>query len=115
MTDKRKLRLILPCEDYGVCWIKGEHITDENFCRKFLEQQKYFKDSKIGNLYIDSHGYCTKIYQKDCNNPYEWECEGDFAWFDCSKDVKGATPYTQIDFEILYDYAETELLQGEQE
>jgi hypothetical protein len=99
--DKRKLRLILPCDEYGICWIKGAHIHDEEFCRKFLENQKYFKGTQIGTLDIDSHGYCVKIFQEDCSNPYEWVCEGNYAFFDCSKDTEGATPYTQIGYEMI--------------
>ena len=101
--DKRKLRLILPCDEYGFLWIKGAHLHDEDFCRGFIESRKHFRGSKIGNICIDSHGYCQKILQKNCNNPYEWVCEGDYAWFDCSKEAKNAVPYTQIEYESLWD------------
>jgi hypothetical protein len=102
MTDKRKLRLILPCDDYGILWIKGEHLHDEDFCRHFIERQKHFKDATLGNLSIDNHGYCCKVRQEDCPDPDAWICQGNYAWMDCPKDTKGAVPYTEINYEILW-------------
>jgi hypothetical protein len=99
MIDKRKLRLILPCEDYGICWIKGAHIYDENEALEFLQSRKYFKDSIISAIEIDEHAYCFKMFQKDCSNPYDWICEGDYAWMECSKELKGAVPYTGIQYQ----------------
>ena len=103
MTDKRKLRLILPCDDYGICWIKGAHIYDEKEALEFLKNQSWFKcfpdGRNIHSIVIDEHAYCCKVLQKDCSNPFEWECEGDYAWLECSKDAKGAVPYTGISYE----------------
>lgn len=103
MYDKRKIRLILPCEEYGICWLKGAHIFDEKFIIEFLNNHKYFKgDDSITVIDIESHGYCRKMYEKDCDNPSEWVCEGKYAWYDCPKDAKGAVPYTQVYFHQDY-------------
>lgn len=51
MIDKRKVRLLLPCEEYGICWLKGEHITDEKAIIEFLNNHKYFKgDDAISGM-----------------------------------------------------------------
>lgn len=88
----------MPCEDYGICWIKGFHIYDEKEALDYLKNHKYFKDSMI-SIEIDNHGYCAKMFEKDCDNPSEWVCEGDYAWFDCSQEMKGAVPYTSISYQ----------------
>lgn len=99
MTDKRKLRLVMPCEDYGICWIKGAHIYDENEALDYLKNHKHFKGSVISAIVIDNYGYCAKMFEKDCDNLSEWVCEGKYAWFDCSKELKGAVPYTSIEYQ----------------
>ena len=101
MTDKRKLRLIVPCDDTGTCRIKGAHIYDEGEALAFLRNHKFFKAPyaiPIISITIEEHDYCRKVEQKDCDSPYEWECEGNVAWFPCSKNVKGAVPYTAISY-----------------
>jgi hypothetical protein len=100
MTDKRKIRLIVSCEgDYNIVWLKGAHITDEKEIIAYLNNHKYFKgDDPVTGVDIENHGYCRKIHREKCDDPSKWECSGKIAWYDCSKNDKGAVPYTMIYF-----------------
>lgn len=99
MIDKRKLRLITPCsiDSDIVCWIKGEHLSEQE-CIDYLQSHKFYKGLHIKSVIVAERGYCKKVRLNDENWDPDYECEGNIAWYPCGSQEVGAVPMTVIEF-----------------